>query len=121
MFISIIKNDFEKINLSFLFVMILGGILGGIFGRLINKKINTIIFQKLFLIYEYLEDENIFIIKRKDRKNTEKGLYLAVSLYTNDNVIGDLEYEIDNPLLVRLQKTEDGGVKYIVSGKTMTE
>lgn len=31
------------------------------------------------------------------------------------------QYEIDNPLLVRLQKTEDGGVKYIVSGKTMTE
>ena len=28
------------------------------------------------------------------------------------------QYEIDNPLLVRLQKTEDGGVKYIVSGKT---
>lgn len=48
-FISIIKNDFSKINLSFLCVMILGGILGGIFGRLINKKINIIIFQKLFL------------------------------------------------------------------------
>lgn len=57
-------------------------------------------FQKLFLIYEYLEDENIFIIKRKDRKNTEKGLYLAVSLYTNDNVIGDLEYEIDKEKFV---------------------
>ena len=27
------------------------------------------------------------------------------------------QYEIDNPLLVRLQKTEDDGVKYIVSGK----
>ena len=53
-FISIIKNDFEKINLSFLFVMILGGILGGIFGRLINKKINTIIFQKLFLILLFI-------------------------------------------------------------------
>ena len=28
------------------------------------------------------------------------------------------QYEIDNPLLVRLQKKENGGVKYIVSGKT---
>lgn len=51
---SIIKNDFEKINLSFLSVMIFGGILGGILGRLINKKINTIIFQKLFLILLFI-------------------------------------------------------------------
>lgn len=57
-------------------------------------------FQKLFLIYEYLEDENIFIIKRKNRENTEKGLYLAVSLYTNDKTIGDLEYEIDKEKFV---------------------
>lgn len=49
-FISVIKNDFAKIDLSFLLVMILGGIFGGVLGRLINKKINTIIFQKLFLI-----------------------------------------------------------------------
>ena len=53
-FMSIIKNDFEKINLSFLSVMIFGGILGGILGRLINKKINTIIFQKLFLILLFI-------------------------------------------------------------------
>lgn len=53
-FISVIKNDFAKINLSFLVVMILGGILGGVLGRLINKKINTIIFQKLFLIILFI-------------------------------------------------------------------
>ena len=52
-------------------------------------------FQNLFLQYEYLEEENIFVIKRKDRQNTKNVLYLAVSFYTEDNVIGDLEYEID--------------------------
>lgn len=53
-FISIIKNDFAKINLSFLYVMILGGIFGGILGRLINKKIDIAIFQKLFLILLFI-------------------------------------------------------------------
>ena len=52
-------------------------------------------FKNLFLIYEYLEEENIFIIKRKNRENTNKGLYLAVFLYTENDTIGDLEYEID--------------------------
>lgn len=52
-------------------------------------------FQNLFLTYEYLEEENIFIIKRKNRENTEKGIYLAVSFYTEDSTIGELEYEVD--------------------------
>lgn len=52
-------------------------------------------FKNLFLVYEYLEEENIFIIKRKNRENTNKGLYLAVSLYSKDETIGNLEYEID--------------------------
>ena len=44
-------------------------------------------FQNLFLIYEYLEEENIFVIKRKDRENTEKGLYLAVTFFTENSCI----------------------------------
>ena len=53
-------------------------------------------FQNLFLVYEYLEDENIFLIKRKDRSNTKNGLYLAVSFVSDENSnIGELEYEID--------------------------
>ena len=48
-FISIIRNDFAKINLFSLIAMVSGGILGGFLGKLINKKINLIIFQKLFL------------------------------------------------------------------------
>ena len=43
-------------------------------------------FQNLFLVYEYLEDENIFIIKRKNRSNTKEGIYLAVNLYTENEL-----------------------------------
>jgi len=52
-------------------------------------------FQNLFLTYEYLEEDNIFIIKRKNRENTERGIYLAVSFYTEEDTIGELEYEVD--------------------------
>ena len=44
-------------------------------------------FQNLFLIYEYLEEENIFVIKRKNREDTKKGLYLAVSFYTENDTL----------------------------------
>lgn len=53
-------------------------------------------FQNLFLTFEYLENENIFVIKRKNRENTNNGLYLAVSFTNVENCVGDLEYEIDN-------------------------
>lgn len=52
-------------------------------------------FQNLFLIFEYNEKDNIFIIKRKNREDSSKGLYLAVSFYTEEQTIGELEYEID--------------------------
>ncbi len=52
-------------------------------------------FQNLFLTLEYQEEDNIFIFKRKDRQDTKKGLYLASSFYTEEETIGELEYEID--------------------------
>ena len=52
-------------------------------------------FQNLFLTLEYDEENNIFVFKRKDREDGKKGLYLAVSFYTEDATIGELEYEID--------------------------
>ena len=44
-------------------------------------------FQNLFLVYEYIEEDGIFVIKRKNRTNTKDGLYLAVCLYTEDDVL----------------------------------
>ena len=56
-------------------------------------------FQNLFLEFEYNENEDIFIIKRKNRQDSQKGLYLAISLYTEDKEIGKVEYEIDKEKL----------------------
>ena len=50
-------------------------------------------FENLFLLFEYYKEKNIFIIKRKNRRKKE--IYLAVSLFTKEETIGELEYEID--------------------------
>ncbi len=52
-------------------------------------------FNNLFLIYEYNPDNGNFIIKRKRRMQNEEDYYLAVNLYTENETIGDIEYEID--------------------------
>ncbi len=52
-------------------------------------------FQNLFLSFERQEENNIFVMKRKNREDSSKDLYLAVSLYTESSTIGELEYEID--------------------------
>lgn len=68
-------------------------------------------FQNLFLTYKYLEDKNIFVIKRKNRKNSKQGIYMAVSLYTNSDVIGEMEYEIDKE---KFQGRNNLGLPYMV-------
>ncbi len=54
-------------------------------------------FNNLFLEYEQVGDT--IIVKRKDRKDTSKKIYMAVNFYTNSNTIGDIEYEIDKEKL----------------------
>lgn len=53
------------------------------------------VFNNLFLSYEFLEDSGTILVKRNHRSKGEKNIYLAVNLYTKDETIGDLEYEID--------------------------
>lgn len=52
-------------------------------------------FNNLFLSYEYIEAINTVLVKRKAHSNNEKDFYMAVNLYTQENIIGDIEYEID--------------------------
>ena len=52
-------------------------------------------FNKLFLRYEFLNDTNTILVTRKKREESQQDIYLAVNLYTENNTIGDLEYEID--------------------------
>ncbi|MGN1310576.1 MAG: glucoamylase family protein [Clostridia bacterium] len=51
-------------------------------------------FNNLFLTYERLDTGEI-IVKRKKRGTNEKNTFLGVNLYTQNQTIGDLEYEID--------------------------
>lgn len=51
-------------------------------------------FNNLFLTYEKLEDGEI-IVKRKKRGTNEENIFLGVNLYTENEKIGKLEYEID--------------------------
>ena len=51
-------------------------------------------FNNLFLIYEYDQETNSLIIKRKIRNKNEQQTFLATSMYMQEET-GDLEYEID--------------------------
>ena len=55
-------------------------------------------FNNLFLKYEILDDAGTILIKRNKRGN-KAPIYLGVNLYTESEVVGDLEYEIDKEKL----------------------
>ena len=52
------------------------------------------VFNNLFLITNYDEEQKSLIIKRKKREQNAKEMYLITTLSTNGETIGDLEYEI---------------------------
>ncbi len=52
-------------------------------------------FNNLFLIFGFDEETNSILVKRKKRDENEQELYMCVNLSTNSEIIGDLEYEID--------------------------
>ena len=52
-------------------------------------------FQNLFLIYEYDKENDLFIIRRKDRTTKKNDIYMAVSFFTKKDTYGEIEYEID--------------------------
>ena len=52
-------------------------------------------FNNLFLIFGFDEDTNSILVKRKKRDENEQELYMCVNLSTNSEIIGDLEYEIE--------------------------
>ena len=70
-------------------------------------------FNNLFLITSYDEDTNSLIVKRKKRGINEQELYLATTLSTNSETIGDLEYEINEEKRNQYDiKTEKNAVPY---------
>ena len=71
----------------------------GYFEPILSKKEQDYahpVFNNLFLIYDYDEETNSLIIKRKKREKEEKEIYIAVTLNPSiGETIGNLEYEID--------------------------
>ncbi len=63
-------------------------------------------FNNLFLTFEFLEDTNTILVKRRARDSSTHDMYMAVNLYTEDNIIGDLEFELDKEKFVGRQNVE---------------
>lgn len=57
-------------------------------------------FNNLFLRYKYIDELNAIIIKRQAHTKDEKELYLAVTVYSNAELVGEPEYEIDKEKFV---------------------
>jgi cellobiose phosphorylase len=68
-----------------------------------NQDYAHIAFNNLFLTFEELENDKI-LIKRRKRGVDEKDLYMCASLYTEDEAISDMEYEIDKEKFVGKRK-----------------
>ena len=73
-------------------------------------------FNNLFLKYKY--ENNILFVKRKDRNSKENDVYMATSLYTKNESIGDLEYEVDKEKFVG--RNNFGVPEYIKYSKKFT-
>ena len=63
-------------------------------------------FNNLFLTFEFLEDTNTIVAKRKSRDSKNKDIYMAVNLYTENETIGDLEFDLDKEKFVGRQNVE---------------
>ena len=63
-------------------------------------------FNNLFLSFEFLEDTNTIIVKRKQRETNKKDVYLALNLYTENKTVGELEFELDKEKFVGRQNVE---------------
>ena len=63
-------------------------------------------FNNLLLSFEFLEDTNTILAKRKSRDGKNRDMYMAVNLYTENETIGELEYELDKEKFVGRQNVE---------------
>ena len=77
-------------------------------------------FNNLFLINSFDEETGSLIVKRKQREANCKEMYLAASLSTNSETIGDLEYEINEDKKINQNIiTEDKKEQLIANDETV--
>ena len=62
-------------------------------------------FNDLFLKFDYNEELESFIIKRNNRSKDESEVYLATTLSSDGEKIGDIAYEIDKDKFIRKRKS----------------
>lgn len=79
-------------------------------------------FNNLFLMYEYVPEVNVILVKRKKRSENQKELFMAVTLYSDEQQGGSvsqgIEYEINKD---RLQERNNFGIpKLIENSKPFT-
>jgi len=73
------------------------------FEPVLSKKENDYAhpaFNNLFLNFEYLENGEILVVKRKKREKNDNDMYMGITLYTENETIGNLEFEIDKEKFV---------------------
>ncbi len=58
-------------------------------------------FNNLFLSYEFINETNTILVKRKKRNEQQNEIYMAVNLYSSEKGIGELEYEISKEKFMR--------------------
>lgn len=61
----------------------------------INADIAHKAFNNLFLRYDYNKENQTLIIERRKRGENSEGIFLGVNFYTENETMGELEYEID--------------------------
>ena len=62
------------------------------------------VFNNLFLMLGYDEENKSITIKRRSRENNEKRIYARATLSTDSETIGELEYEISEEKFIRQRK-----------------
>ena len=63
-------------------------------------------FNNLFLTFEFLEETNTILVKRRTRSQNQKDVYMAINLFTEEKTIGDLEFELDKEKFIGRQNVE---------------
>ena len=63
-------------------------------------------FNNLFMSFEFLENMDTIVAKRRARDSKVSDMYMAVNLYTENETVGELEYELDKEKFVGRQNFE---------------
>jgi cyclic beta-1,2-glucan synthetase len=76
-------------------------------------------FNNLFLSFEYIEENNTILVKRKKRSKNQKEIFMAINLYSEDKSFGDLEFEINKERFIG--RNNYGIPKFVENSKPLSK